>query len=326
MLNRFMRALLDCRERSILSAALLMVLCARGHGEDGTSIRWPDAPGRAKISNLFLAAPIEVGISSRTAGAIDSVTWEGKQFINANDHGRELQAAFAANSKRRECFNPTEAGSEADGTGVKSTSLLLSLNLFRSRLVSETQMAYWIGPDQQACRGVNPEAAGPLSKARLRKEVTIGAQGVPNAIEVKIDFLLANRLQLPGFEAPTGYMPAEFSRFWTYSPADDRLIEYSGNIDHQDLPLIFSVPDNEYAMGVYTPRRSDFQISYSGTRFTGKQMASPTVKWTCFFRTSEVSAGDHEFTSYILVGSLEKVRSGIRALCGKLESASCLAK
>ena len=43
----------------------------------------------AKVNGSMLA----IRASGRTAGAIDSVTWRGKEFLNSFDHGRELQSA-----------------------------------------------------------------------------------------------------------------------------------------------------------------------------------------------------------------------------------------
>lgn len=47
-----------------------------------------------------------VSASARMSGAIDSVVWKEKEFINAWDHGRELQ--LAVTTLYGECFNPTE--------------------------------------------------------------------------------------------------------------------------------------------------------------------------------------------------------------------------
>ena len=82
-----------------------------------------DAQIRAK------AGPSEIVITttSRLAGAIHSLTWNGREFIDSADHGRQLQSAanFDAGSRfSPETFNPTEAGSRFDGAGPKSTSVL----------------------------------------------------------------------------------------------------------------------------------------------------------------------------------------------------------
>ncbi len=63
-----------------------------------------DGAGRWTVANP--AAGLFLGTSSRMSGGIDSVVWGSKEFINAWDHGRELQ--LAVTSLYGECFNPTE--------------------------------------------------------------------------------------------------------------------------------------------------------------------------------------------------------------------------
>ena len=85
-----------------------------------------DAAIRAKAGT----SEIVIRTTSRLAGAIDSLTWNGKEFIDSADHGRQLQSASNFDVGTRftpETFNPTEAGSRGDGAGPTSTSKLLSL-------------------------------------------------------------------------------------------------------------------------------------------------------------------------------------------------------
>ena len=68
-------------------------------------------------------AIIELGSSARRAGGIDHLSWGGSEFLNAFDHGRELQIAWSSDGFG-ECYNPTECGSAADGAGATSSSAL----------------------------------------------------------------------------------------------------------------------------------------------------------------------------------------------------------
>jgi hypothetical protein len=67
-----------------------------GFLEGGYGGRWTIA----SPSRLFVSA------SDRVSGAIDSVVWNNKEFINCWDHGRELQ--MAVTTGHGECYNPTE--------------------------------------------------------------------------------------------------------------------------------------------------------------------------------------------------------------------------
>ena len=74
--------------------------------------------------------PLVIRTTARLAGAIDSVRWDGVEFIDSHDHGRQLQSAINADVDgvfHAECYNPTEAGSVVDALGPKTTSRLEAL-------------------------------------------------------------------------------------------------------------------------------------------------------------------------------------------------------
>ena len=45
------------------------------------------------VIGLFKGSPIVAKAAARFGGAIYSLTWRGREFINSTDHGRELQSA-----------------------------------------------------------------------------------------------------------------------------------------------------------------------------------------------------------------------------------------
>ena len=213
---------------------------------DAPSVVWPNASKIATIGDSTLS----VRITSRDAGAIDGLVWRGKQFVSSSDHGREIQMAAAFSDKHRECFNPTEAGSIYDGLGATSTSRLLSLKVEPRRVTTETRAVYWLDPtDSARCPATDGPKDGPLSRDILRKVVTIGAVGLPNVIEFQSTFVVPELRTLGGFEAPTGYMPPEFSNFWIYDPAKDQLKPVVGELAYQNDPIIFATHDGRFAMG-----------------------------------------------------------------------------
>ncbi|MDB5036802.1 MAG: hypothetical protein JWQ35_330 [Bacteriovoracaceae bacterium] len=68
-----------------------------------------NASGDSSISGTVFGLPMTIRTSNQFAGAIYSLTWAGKEFINHDDHGRELQSAISFDGYG-ECLNPTEAG------------------------------------------------------------------------------------------------------------------------------------------------------------------------------------------------------------------------
>jgi len=269
--------------------------------------------GDAAIAAPVLGSTLTISTSSVFAGAISSLTWRGKQFINTADHGRELQSASSFDGLG-ECFNPTEAGSLADGP--TSTSRLLGLSAVGNQLRTTSQMAFWTPagyPYPQGCGG-NPaitvaQNATNLSNHTFSKQVTIGFAGIANVIEYAVDFHVAEAHQSATFEAVTGYLGAEFSSFYTYDPRRGELRTISAGPGEQPLPLVFATADRAYAMGIYSPDQP--QVAGAGYgRFAFP--AQGTMKWNCVFRAGAIAAGDYSFNrNYVVVGALADVVAGM---------------
>ena len=261
------------------------------------------------------AGPSEIIITttSRLAGAIHSLTWNGREFIDSADHGRQLQSAanFDAGSRiTGETYNPTEAGSRFDGAGPKSTSVLRALHAKGNVLSTLSQLAFWLRPGEKS-GGQLAKNKTALSNHLLRKTVTIGAHGLPHAIGYHVTFTIPKGEVHKNavFEAVTGYMPPVFSKFWTFDPSTQKLAPLSDGPGEQQHPVILSTPDKMYAMGVWSPGlpAKEFKpIGYGRFRFASQKV----VKWNCVFRLSHPRAlrpGDYSFQCYVPVGSLKNV-------------------
>lgn len=80
----------------------------------------PSPDGNAVIRGRAGPSDIVITTTDRVAGTIHSLTWNGKEFIDSTDHGRQLQSAASFNCAKAgdfwpECYNPTEAGSRRPG-------------------------------------------------------------------------------------------------------------------------------------------------------------------------------------------------------------------
>ena len=141
-----------------------------------------DAVIRAPAGN----SEIVIKTTSRMAGAIESLQWDGKEFINDSDHGRELQTCWNGNAGREpiadETFNPTEAGSLDDGGGVTSSSRLLEFQARGNRLETFSQPAFWLNPTETS-GGKPARNKTVLSHDHLRKRLVIGYKNLPHAID-----------------------------------------------------------------------------------------------------------------------------------------------
>lgn len=270
--------------------------------------------GDATIRAQAGKSELVIKTTSRLAGAIDSVRWDGKEFIDSTDHGRQLQSASnldAGSPLTDETYNPTEAGSRADHVGPKSTSVLLELKAGDHGLETRSKMAFWLRPGERSGNNLAKNTTI-LSEHLLAKKVTIGYRDLPQVIEDVVTFTLpaGERHTAATFEALTGYMPAEFSRFLVYDPAAGRAKPISSGPGEQKLPLILSTESGGHAMGIYSPEPSP---SYGRFRFAEHRV----VKWNCVFRVSAregIPPGEFRYRLYVPVGTLEDVEASMRRL------------
>src|ERR1035438_5504057 len=111
------------------------------------------AGGNAQIRAETNDSTIVITTTRRLAGAIHSLKWNGHEFINSTDHGRQLQSAGSFDNTpaaNAETFNPTEAGSRRDGAGTNTTSRLLEIAASGNHLRTRTQMAFWLAPGERS--------------------------------------------------------------------------------------------------------------------------------------------------------------------------------
>lgn len=286
-----------------------------------------DEPRRAAGGNIvirgkFGSSEIVVTTTERLAGAIHSLKWDEKEFIDSRDHGRQLQSAasFDCGSPTEfwaECFNPTEAGSRADDVGDKSSSKLLRVSFDGPELRTTTQMAFWLAPGEQSF-GRPALNNKKLSEHLVTKQVRIGYKKLANVIEYGVTYTVpkSERHTYAQFEALTGYMPPEFSRFWKFQPNSGKLAELDDGPGEQEFPVVFSTDSGSLAMGVFSPDQPSSgyeKAGYGRFRFNEEKV----VKWNCVFRkrtTNGIAAGDHRFRLFVAVGTLDDVRAALGSL------------
>jgi len=271
---------------------------------------------------------IVITTTPRLAGAIHSLTWNGREFIDSFDHGRQLQSAanFDAGSPiLNETFNPTEAGSSRDHTGPTSSSRLLLLRAASNTLETVTQMAFWLAPGQKS--GPNPaKNTTVLSDHLLAKRVTIGWSNLPHVITYNVTFRVpqGERHTHAVFEALTGYMPPEFSEFLQYDPKTGELESLTDGPGEIPRPVVLGLPGGSHAMGIYAPPQpAPRTTGPTFGRFRFK--AEKVVKWNCVFRVKDpagIAPGEYPFRMFVIVGDRATVRDGLRSLHAAFEAPS----
>jgi hypothetical protein len=285
----------------------------------------PAPSGNASIRGKAGSSEIVITTTDRLAGAIHSLSWGGKEFIDSHDHGRQLQSAASfdcglAGEFWAERFNPTEAGSRADGTGEKTSSKLLRLRAEGAELGTTIQMAFWLAPGEKSFgrQALNDKV---LSDHVITKRVHVGYEELANVIEYEVTFTVPNgeRHTYAQFEALTGYMPPEFSRFWKFRPDTGKLEELDDGPGEQEWPVVFATTSNGHAMGVFSPDQPSHgyeKMGYGRFRFREEKV----VKWNCAFRARNetgINGGEHRFRMFVAVGTLADVRQALAALVQK---------
>lgn len=269
------------------------------------------------------AGPSEIVITttSRLAGAIHSLTWNGMEFINSTDHGRQLQSASNLDTSRpihNETYNPTEAGSRDDGAGPASSSRLLELKAGGADLQTTTQMAFWLPPGG-ASGGFSAYNTTVLSNHLLKKHVHIGHNKLPHAIEYDVDFVLPHdeRHTRAVFEALTGYMPPAFRVFWGFDRTTGQLRRLPERMGEQPLPIVLATENGSHAMGVFAPpvqpTLDTRPPGYGQFTFPAQKVN----KWNCVFRVHNpagIPPGHYRYRMFVLVGTLENVRDTMAQL------------
>ncbi|HEX3871805.1 MAG TPA: hypothetical protein VHV77_15280 [Pirellulales bacterium] len=289
-----------------------------------------EAPSTGDAVIRAQAGPSEIVITTtdRLAGAIHSLTWKGKEFIDSFDHGRQLQSAcsFDCGLKQRfwaECFNPTEAGSRDDGVGEKSSSKLLRLHAEGAELQTTTQMAFWLAPGE-ASSGRPALNTTILSEHVVSKRVRIGYKRLHHVIQYDVTLTVPadERHTYAQFEALTGYMPAEFARFRKFVPASGKLEPLDDGPGEQNCPVVLSTADDNHAIAVFSPDQPSpgFEnVGYGRFRFDAEKV----VKWNCVFRETSalgIAEGEHRFRLFVAVGTLDDVTQSLKALVDEFVS------
>lgn len=215
-----------------------------------------------------------------------------------------------------EVFNPTEAGSRADGGGPRSSSKLLAFSAAGAVLESSSQMAFWLKPGERS-NGHLAANDKVLSEHLLTKRVRIGYKTWPQVLDYQVTFTVpgGEKHTYAQFEALTGYMPPDFSRFEVLTP-EGMLQTIDDGPGEQRRPLVFSTQQGEHAMGIYSPdqpSRGYKEAGYGRFRFKSERV----VKWNCVFRVREpqgVKPGKYTYQMFVAIGTRADVLANLKEI------------
>jgi hypothetical protein len=247
------------------------------------------------------------------AGAISSIKFRNVEYLNSDDHGRELQGAVQFRDAG-ECLNPTLAGAKDDpphGTSSKIIHRYVTLRTYGST----TQMAFWNRPGSP-CEDANGQKretlnSKPLSLVAYSQKMTLGYRGLPNAVLDEISIKTQRPHESASVEALTGYMPEAFDTFWLYEKGKFRKQGAGEKVQEWNSPTVLATSNGASAMGVLS-LQGEVDPKYAGARFP------KVTKWSLVFHTSgPYASGFHRYTCVWIIGTLAEVERSMRTLVEK---------
>jgi hypothetical protein len=272
------------------------------------------ADGDSVIEWGALGSNIHLATSARFSGAIASLVYRGKEYIDTRDHGREMQSASSYDDVG-ECFNPTEAGSIADAAGPTSSSKLLEAKGGPNWLETKTDMAFWLPPgyDYKHQCGTTPTVTHAVNSGVrgghiLVKHIEMGEAGEPNVISDRVVYTIPEAHRNGTFEAATIYTPKDFASAYTLN-FEAGNVEPTKVLGEQGLPLILATPDGKNAVGIFS-----FAMPKPGSGY-GLFILPNTNKINCVFREKSLAAGSKfSYQCDFVIGTLAEVRASILRL------------
>lgn len=284
---------------------------------------------------------ISVQTSSRFAAAVSSIQWDGKEFINNWDHGRQLQLN-AQFFNRGECYNPYEAGSQEDFKLLTTSARVLSLTASGNTLSSSTQMAWYL-PRRQNPRpdlgdycgdprfwlplpGNETQYTGQPSPYRVDKSVTIGYHhggvDIPNVIEYSSQLYIPEQV-LKGLNNVTVVMPFEFSSIRSYDVVSKSYRNIRLLAGEDDNIKVAATADGKYALSYYVPELLQPYSSVSDAswwRVVPPDPLFPDLDFPCvhvgsFNRYDAFNGPGYTYDrAFIVLGNLDQVKSTLATL------------
>ncbi len=303
-----------------LDPAAVETGATEGQGEACT-LSPPDGYAR-EITSLVDGDPLTLRVAARFGGAVESVRWRGKEFINIYDHGRQISYAWHLDGWG-ECLNPTEPGAAADNFRQSSTTELLRVcSSAPKQLSTRARPAFWLAPGESGfCdRGARTAVNETLVSDNLfGKTIEIGYRGLDNVIVFDAAITLERDYASLRTEMPTGYLTHEFTSRHVLdlvtgalvSPAPDTPVEpWSFNAASRRPPIL-ATEDGAFAMGAYTAEPVE---TYEILFYDVPNPSDRTNKWNMVIGETPAPAGTYRYRSFVIVGTLAEVHETMLAL------------
>eukprot|EP01121_Diplochlamys_sp_Union-15-3_P018462 TRINITY_DN670_c0_g3_i1.p1 TRINITY_DN670_c0_g3~~TRINITY_DN670_c0_g3_i1.p1 ORF type:complete len:227 (+),score=39.50 TRINITY_DN670_c0_g3_i1:519-1199(+) len=194
-----------------------------------------------------------------------------------------------------------------------TTSVIQGIRASGNTLATTILPAFWLAPGQKE-PNPSPSCTTAVntvltSSYTTSKQVTIGYKDIYNAIVFSWTVYNADDNANVQIEGPTGYMPIDFSNFYTINFANGQVTPVSTTDGEIPTPLIFATPDGQHAMGSFVKEApTGTTVSYAKFLFRLNPDSNATSKWSNVLRMQNKQKGENiSAVSIVCVGTLSQV-------------------
>lgn len=331
-------------------AELPEVLWSQTAGSSVRLDRLERAPKPVRKDNLrssslrsLTAGGITIRSNPAAGGSVWSWVWNGIEFINTWDLGREMQSSlFPGDAKNS---NPTEAGDAFSRRADRKGSPLYSLSN-RGNTQSSRAIPLEFNPQNFGGAPGHPVV---WKDVLMGKDLTLNFNNLgpvgQYSTYVKLD--IPKSLPKAQVEIPSIYVPGKFNVYWTYDAAKQTLTPVSAQVPDgcaTKPPKGYSyktfgfggviVSDGTdvstaHAMAIYGVNRSEGGSVNYFTLWNLTKVAEckqkpgtgpgdfSTSKLAAVYGPDTVSAGENTYRTWVMTGSINNVTSYMRSLYAK---------
>ena len=309
---------------------------------------YPRYPSTTNSMECINGSAIELCSNKRAGGAVWSLKWKGKNFVNVTDYGRQIQASLGQIGPDGGGFSalPTEAGDNANASlnsvywHGSPLAMIETLNKSQKTRAIPLEWNY-------SNFGGNLHRPIIYPKWQLGKNVYLDNYSinlgvgfnylVPQIIVydtvISLPTQLGNSSWKPSLEMPTGYVDSgesNFNRFFVIDSSKENLNEGLTEINDSNFTdhgangkhyqsngapggVAISTDNLSYVIGVYNSTSKTKLPDPNGYIYFTLWKFGSVNKWTAAYKGT-LYPGESTFRSYILVGTLDEVRTMMRQL------------
>jgi len=293
---------------------------------------YPRYGNQGEVLLDLTAGGVTVESNAVAGGSVWRWTWNGMQFINNVDYGRQIQNAFyyLDPTGNLNLYNPNEAGdlySRANPATAHGSPLLRFENNGNTQS-TRTIPLNW----DPTVFGGDPDHPIIWNQIVLGKDVTLNFSNMGSVAQYTTHLTLPTAAQ-GSLAEPAIYLRANFNRFWVYDAPSKTLSEVTGEVPSgcntgneyifytQAGGAIISDPSGNFAMGVYAVDEAhggaasffiigNFICAGNGTaEDSGDCVTTNPVKGGGDGKARNITfpAGESTYNAYIITDTLQNV-------------------